>query len=342
MNTQTASSLALLAAVLLLAPLTAEELEIPAVPTSLTVKTREELTQERAKLTERGRQFDAKREAFYGEFGRTIPKDSPRAAEAARLRQSLLAEGAELTAAIDAFEDRLVTALTTRIDALTRQIEETRRQLQSQGFAGSAEEFDRIHDTSREAISRMKSQLLARLQEALLDKTKSLAEDKILAHVRKLTPAQVDRFEALAVKAGVPCRETVSRLRMIAASESPARLAADAKAVLQEIGRIQTLFEFSEKAAQPDIEARQEAALLLLSLVFEHPMLSELQTVSHAGYDVGEAWLYYFTLNREADGLLRTTDRQLRDQKMVLKRMEELVQTRKAARADLKRLQEGA
>lgn len=331
--------LALLAG-LLFTSLAAEEPDISAIPDSLAAGIREEFAQDRAKLAERWRRFEAKREAFHGEFGRTIAKDSPHAAEAARRRQALLDEGKEITVAVDAFEDRLVAALTVWIDSLTRQIEETKRQLQGQGFAGRAEEFDRIHDTSRDAINRMKSQLITRLQEALLNKTKSLAEDKILERVGKLTPAQVDRFEAFTRKAETPCPDIVRVLRVITAGDNPARLTADAKSLLEGIGKAKELFEFSEKAAQEAIEARQEAALIVLSFVLEHPMLDELKTVGHAGYNVGEAWFYYFTLSREADSLLRTTDQQLRDQKVVIKRMEDLVQARRTARADLKRLQD--
>lgn len=340
MNTHPRQFLALLAG-LLFTSLAAEEPDISAIPGSLAPVAREELAQDRAKLAERWRQFEAKREAFQNEFGQTTTKDSPRAAEATRRRQALLNESRDISAAIDAFEDRLVTALTTRIDSLTRQIEETRRQLQGLGFAGRAEEFDRIHDTSRDAINRMKSQVLTRLQELLLQQAQSAAQDKILERLSKLTPAQVDQFEAFALISETPCPDIVRVLRAITAGETPSRLAHDAKAVLEAISKARDLFELSEKAAQETVEARQEAALLLLSLVFKHPMINELQTVGHAGYDVGEAWFYYFTLSREADGLLRTTDQQLRDQKVVLKRMEDLIQARKAARADLKRLQDG-
>lgn len=326
---------------LLLVSLGAEEPEISPVPASLPAQVRAGFVQDRAQLAERWRQFEGKRAAFHGEFGRTIAKDSPRAPEATRRRQALQDEGKELTAAMDAYEDRLVTALTTRIEALARQIEETQQQLQSQGFAGRAEEFERIGQVSTEAVQRMKTQLLARLQDLLLQQAQSAAQDKILERLGKLTPTQVDQFEAFTLKSETPCPDIVRVLRAVTTGDTPARLAHDAKEVLEAISQAQVLFEFSEKATQETTEARQEAALLLLSLVFEHPMLSELQSVSHAGYDVGEAWFYYFTLSREADGLLETTDRQLRDQKVMMKRMEELVQARKAARADLKRLQVG-
>ena len=185
----------------------------------------------------------------------------------------------------------------------------------------------------------MKTQLIARLQDLLLQKAQSFTQYQVLERVKSLTPSQVDRFEAFALKSETPCPAIVSVLRRITAGDNPAHLAADAEALLEGIGQAHEVFEFSEKASLQTIEARQETALMLLSFVLKHPALDELKTVGHAGFNVGEAWFYYFNLNSEAESLRQITDRQLQEQKILARRLEELFKAKHAATADLKRLE---
>lgn len=331
--------LTLLAAGLLAHDAVTAELDLSPVPESLAQTLQVELENRRTEILGQWKRFEAKRAAFYAEFGRTIATDSPRAPEATKRKNALKEEGEGIAEQAGIYEADLISALQERLASLQKQIDESRKQALQSGFAGQAEEFERIGQTSAEAVQRMKTQLIARLQDVLLQKVQSAAQDKILDRVKKLTPAQVDHFEAFARKAGTPSPEIVRVLRTITAGENPARLAADAEALLEGIGQANELFEFPEKAAQETVEARQEAALILLSFVMEHPVLDKLKTVGHAGYNVGEAWFYYFNLSSAARDLLQTTDKQLMDQKVLAQRLEELFKAKHAAQADLKRLQ---
>jgi len=317
----------------------AEDLEIAPVPDSLAAPQRMELTGRRAEILGKWAAFEVRRASFYAEFGRTIPKDSPRAPEAARRKKALLEEGGAIAQRAADFETELITALRERVASLQKQIDESRKQALQSGFAGNAQEFERIGQASAEAVQRMKSQLIARLQDVLLQKAQSVAQDQILAQVKSITPAQVDQFEAFALRSETPCPAIVGVLRSITAGDNPAHLAADAEALLEGISQAHEVFEFSEKASLQTIEARQETALMLLSFVLKHPALDELKTVGHAGFNVGEAWFYYFNLNAEDESLRQITDKQLQEQKIFTRRLEELFKAKHAATSDLKRLE---
>lgn len=329
----------LLAAGLMAGTAIAEELELSPAPASLAPAQKPALEARREEILVQWGEFVARRNAFYAEFGRTIPNDSPRAPEAAKRKKALQEEGEVIAERAGIYEADLITALQERLASLRRQIEESRKQALQSGFAANAQEFERIGQVSAEAVQRMKTQLIARLQDVLLQKAQSVAQDQILAQVKNITPAQVDRFEAFALKSETPCPAIVQVLRSITAGDNPAHLAADAEALLEGISQAHEVFEFSEKASLQTIETRQETALMLLSFVLKHPALDELKTVGHAGFNVGEAWFYYFNLNAEDESLRQITDKQLQEQKIFTRRLEELFKAKHAATADLKRLE---
>jgi hypothetical protein len=329
----------LLVAGLMAGPAIAEELELAPVPASLAPAQKPALEARREEILVQWGEFVARRKAFYTEFGRTIPTDSPRAPEAAKRKQVLQVEGEAIAERAGIYEADLITALRERLASIQQQINESRKQALQSGFAGQAQEFERIGQVSAEAVQRMKSQLIARLQDLLLQKAQSAAQDQVLERLKTLTPAQVDRFEAFTLKSETPCPAIVSVLRRITARDNPAHLAADAKDLLEGISQAHEVFEFADKASVQTIEARQETALMLLSFVLKHPALDELKTVGHAGFNVGEAWFYYFNLNTEDESLRQITDKQLQEQKIFTRRLEELFTAKHAIVADLQRLE---
>lgn len=234
-------------------------------------------------------------------------------------------------------------ALTNRIAALNKQIKDTQTQLQGLGFKQRAEDFEQIGKISEEAATRLKSKLFLRVQELVREASEDAMQEKFLKKIKDLKPNQVKQMLAVMEKGGVSDPYFLAWLRSFKSNKSRQELVSDAEVVIKYVKTQQDLSESSEKIKSGSVDDKQEAALTLISLVLDHPLLkpvkgkSVLKAVSACTYDVGEAWFYIAVLNMNVKDLAAVTDKQLATQKFLIKRMEKLVQERNAVKAELNR-----
>lgn len=296
---------------------------------------RDDFQQKRQTLADRWSAFLQHKTDFVNEYQGTEP-GTPRADEAERRKAELTDEANKIVDDADTFTQ--ILGLTLKIESLDAQIKETERQMAGLGFKQRAEDFEQITDTSAGAMAHLKARLLSRIQELVTDKAQDAMQEHFLAAVKDLKPKQVKGMLAAMEKAGVTDPYFLEWLRSFQPNKPRARLVADAKVVIKFLKDNQDLAEASEKLEAGTVEADQDAALTLLSLVIDNPCLSELKAVGGGTYDVGEAWFYLAVLDMSNDELSSITDRQLSLQKVLIKRMESLVKERNQARTDLANL----
>ena len=329
----------------LLAPavLAQDQLDLPGLPDglsepqhslflSLPESQRDNFQQTRRKLIDRWSTFLQHKADFVSEYQGTEP-GTARATEAERRKAELTDEANKIVDDADTFTQTL--GLTLKIESIDLQIKETEKQMAGLGFKQRAEDFEQIADTSAEAMTHLKARLLSRIQELVTDKATDAMQEHFLAAVQNLKPKQVKGMLAAMEKAGVTDPYFLEWLRSFQPNKPRARLVADAKIVIKFLKANQDLAEASEKLDAGTVDADQDAALTLLSLVIDNPCLTELKAAGGGTYDVGEAWFYIAVLDMSNDELSSITDRQLSLQKVLIKRMENLVKERNQARMEL-------
>ncbi|MFA5056899.1 MAG: hypothetical protein WC485_02195 [Opitutaceae bacterium] len=317
----------------------AQNLQLPFIPAALSDQQRADFQHTHDDLEQRWAAFLQAKAAFVSAYAGTL-EGTPRAAEAEHRKAELKAQADAIVDATDELTSAIEEALEQRIGSLTAQIQETETQLRGLGFKQRAEDFERIGEVSREASGRLVAKLFQRVQDLVTDKTEEAMQDRFLEAIKNLKPKQAQAMLAAMEKAGVSDPLFLEWLRSFKPNKPRAEVVADAKVVIKFLKQEQDLGEFFEKLEPGTVDAQQEAALTLVSLVIDHPYLSELKAVAAGTYDVSEAWFFIAVLDLNEQELAAVTDQQLSAQKVLIKRMETLVKTRTQARSDLRKLNE--
>lgn len=217
------------------------------------------------------------------------------------------------------------------IPALTRQIEETKRQLAGLGFDERSADFERLGAMSQRELELTKSRLLAQLKKVTLDKGADHLQEKFLERIRTMTPQKLTAVAEKLKKAGADDPVFQEWLRSFRPNASREVLVDGAKEAIKYVEKAENLQGAAEGMNQGSVEGRQEAFLEVLSLVSDYPATGELSAVATGFYQVGEAGVFLFVLSGNERHLDKVTKDQLSRQKILMKRMETLIRQRRAA-----------
>jgi hypothetical protein len=224
------------------------------------------------------------------------------------------------------------------VESLTMQIDETEKQLHGLGFTQSAEDFEQIKAVSDEGMAQLKARLFSRLQDLVQEKPEAAMQARFLDAAKNLRPGQVRNMQTSLKELGAADPAFLEWLQSFRPNKSKTGLVADAKVVIHFLRQDKGLAKFFEDLDPDAVDAQQEAALTLLSLVMDHPYFNELRAVAAAGYDRSEAWFYVAAASMGAAELGTVTDNQLSNQKVLLTQIKDLIDERGMLRAELVKL----
>ena len=252
--------------------------------------------------------------------------DSPQHRAAVQTADRALARNRDAIAKID---ERL--RLYQAIPDLTRQIEETKRQLRQLGFEERSADFDRLGEMSRNELELTKARLLDQFKKVTLGKGADHLQEKFLERIRTMSPQKLTAIAEKLKKAGADDPVFQGWLRSFRPNASREVLVNGAKEAIKYLENAESLEGVAGGLNQGTVEGRQDAFLEVLSLVSDYPALGELSAVATGTYQVGEAAVFLTVLSGNERQLDRVTREQLSRQKLLIKRMETLVKQRKAA-----------
>lgn len=305
-------------------------LTLPEPPQGLEKEMADALLQRKRELSETWEQLRREVAAFHGEFGNAIADNSARAPEA-RARFAGLQQRINATKAGEKSYAEGVKAA-ARLVEVDRQIEETLKQLgTNKQFKEATAEFERLHAEGKEAREQLIGRLLKRVEEMVTEKLTGALKDGMMERLKGLTPDNVRQLQAKLRAAGLARPELIAMLDRIAVNKTGPRVAEDAEKVLRWIDQEQALFDFSQ-TAKGDVAVRQEAALHLLTLLFDWPVLGEAKIVAQGLYDSMEANVVVFLLDAAEERLAQLTDQGLKALKKIGAQLPALFDQRRAVR----------
>jgi hypothetical protein len=208
---------------------------------------------------------------------------------------------------------------------IAEQINQTKRQLASLGFEERSGDFERLGQMSAAEQTHLKKDLIAQLQTLVIDGGKDAMEERFLGKIKKMKKRDVEALAEKLRKAGADDPIFQDWLRAFSPAASRKSLANGAQFAIKYVDTQQGLQEASEQLAPGTAEARQEAFLTMLSLVSDNPAVARLKAVAAGTYDIGEAGAYLSVLQSNVSHLDKITDDQLEQQKVLIKRMQQLV-----------------
>jgi hypothetical protein len=314
----------------------AQGLEVVAVPDTLPAGQRKIFQERRAGLLEEWNGLRQKWTAYTSEFKGTKATDTLRVAQAAQRKAGLNAEAEHIGEEADDFMEAVTIA--GHVESLTTQIDETEKQLHGLGFTQSAEDFEQIKAVSDEGMAQLKARLFSRLQDLVQEKPSAAMQARFLDAAKNLRPGQVRNMQTSLKELGAADPAFLEWLQSFRPNKSKTGLVADAKVVIHFLRQDKGLAKFFEDLDPDAVDAQQEAALTLLSLVMDHPYFNELRAVAAAGYDRSEAWFYVAAASMGAAELGTVTDNQLSNQKVLLTQIKDLIDERGMLRAELVKL----
>ena len=276
-----------------------------------------EVQAEKARVQEHMRRIQALRATL---------TDSPEHRAAAEKADQALAKDRDAIAKIDAR-----TRIYEGIPALTRQIEETKRQLASLGFDERSADFERLGEMSAAEQTHLKKQLLAQLRKVTLDKGADYMQGRFLERIKTMTPQKLTAIAEKLKKAGADDPIFQEWLRSFRPNASREVLVNGAEETIKFLKKEENLQKMIEGLDAGTVEGNQEAFLELMSYVSDYPALGELKAVAAGIYHTGEAGVFLYVLAGNQQHLDRVTADQLSRQKVLIKRMETLIKQRKAA-----------
>jgi hypothetical protein len=203
------------------------------------------------------------------------------------------------------------------------------------GFDDRTSDFERLGEMSATERAHVTAQLLGQLKAVALAKGEKAMEDYFLNKIKTLKPEQVEALANKLQKAGADDVMFQEWLRSFSPNASREVRVNGAREIIKYLKRELKLFKLDQQLDAGTVEARQEAALTLLSLVCEHPALTTLKAVAVGIYTVSEAGVYLYVLQKNIDHLNDITAEQLERQKVPISRMKELVRDRQHLRAQI-------
>jgi hypothetical protein len=175
-------------------------------------------------------------------------------------------------------------------------------------------------------------------------------KDHVFERLKTMTPSEVENYAKTLEKIGVTDPEVLKWIRLFATDKTRAELVRGAKPFEKFLADMGGVVGEYKKTGGAGLNAEnadewQDCAMSALTLfadTSESPWLkniSVLKNVAAGIYDVGEAWVFIYYLNKSEKTLATATDSQLVAQKILIKRVAKLMQARNKARADLKNVQ---
>jgi hypothetical protein len=252
--------------------------------------------------------------------------ESPAHRAAAERADQALAKDRDAIAKIEAR-----TRIYEGIPALTRQIEETKRQLSSLGFDERSADFERLGEMSAAEQAHLKKQLLAQLRKVTLDKGADYMQARFLERIKTMTPQKLTSIAEQLKKAGADDPVFQEWLRSFRPNASREVLVNGAEQTIKFFKKEENLYKMVDGLDAGTVEGNQEAFLELVSYVSDYPALGELKAVAAGVYHTAEAGVFLYVLSGNQHHLDRVTTDQLSRQRALVKRMETLIRQRNAA-----------
>jgi hypothetical protein len=264
---------------------------------------------------------------------RHVLKGSQPAKDCQDRKDKLMVEVNSYYSKVEAFNAE--AQLTTRVEALDKQIAETEKQLRGLGFKKAVPDFAWFAGQSQQAQQQMVSQLISRMREYATDKSEDAMKDRFLTYIGTTKEKEVKNLANFLKSKGADEPLFQEWLRSFSPKASRAVLVDGAKLAIDAVKKDEDLFKIGEEMDKETVQGRQEAALTLISMVVEYPGMKELKLVASGAYDVIEAGVTICILDRGINDLMTATETQLAKQKQIMLRMKALVDERTAARKKL-------
>lgn len=229
--------------------------------------------------------------------------------------------------------------LSARMGVLDAQIAETEKRLRGLGFDHAEHDFISFKGQSEKAQQDMVSQLISRFRDYTVSKSESVLQESFLARVQTMKPKEINKLADSLQRLGADEPLFQEWLRSFSPKASRKVLVDGAKLAIEAIKDEKKLFKISGEMEKKTVQGRQEAALTVISMLgADYPAMKEIKLVASGAYDVGEAWVTIFILDRGIKELTVATEVQLANQKKIALRMKVLVDERQAAREKLAKL----
>jgi hypothetical protein len=239
--------------------------------------------------------------------------------------------------------------LSERLKNLDARIAETERRTKQLGLAKSGQTFAWYTGMSEIARQRMVDGLVSRLRDYAVSKSESKMQDGFLTRIKKMKPKEInklaDTLQHLESKVTLLKAQRFQKwLRSFSPKAPREVLINGSKLAIDTVKYEQGLFKLGEDLETGTVQSRQEAALGLISLVLDNPLvmefpaIKELKLVAGGAYDVLEAGFTIYVLDRDVESLIAATESQLSNQKKIARQLKSLYDERSVIKAKLAKL----
>lgn len=260
---------------------------------------------------------------------RTGLTDAPKHQAAVEKAEQALAKDRDALAKID---ERL--RLYAPVNPIANQINETKRQLATLGFDDRSADFEQLGEMSAVEQAHIKKQLFEQFQGLVIESGTKAMEERFLEKIKKMKKRDVEVLANKLRRSGTDDPVFQEWLRSFSPAASRNVLVDGARDTIKYLKKEDNFLKMFEQAEPGTVEARQDAFLTLLSLVSDNPAIAELKAVAAGFYNVGEATVYLYVLQKNIGHLNNITEEQLERQKILMKRMEHLMRDLKQACAN--------
>ena len=319
-------------------PVAAQIPRLASVPDSLPRSAHRELTRRRNGLLAQRGALQASAQSLEMRCG-SVVAGTPLATACAREQAVVLDARGAYTTSTTEFNRQVCDATSREIEVLTKQVDQTKRQLGTLGFAERVNDFERFSQMSTTEQVRLKLRLIEQLKAFALAKGDGALRARFLESTRALSADQAKAVAVTLQGIGADDSGIQDWFRAFSPNASREVLADGVREAIKFLETEAKPFEGGDQLEVTMVDARQQAVLALLSLVEEeYPALQVLKALSAGLYAAGEANVYLYLLEGQVEQLDRVTTHQLDAQRILVGRMESTIRKRSSLRADLQML----